>query len=241
MTETAEEPAIDPALRAKLALVLDLDDMVAARRLAKRLRPWFGVVKVGLELFSAVGPDAITASRDMGFEVFVDLKLLDIPTTVNRAGQVLASLGASYVTMHAFGGVPMLQAGVAGLRDGAVNAGLPEPVAVAVTVLTSDGDAPPHVLAKRVGIAVEAGCGGIVCAASDLHEAGQYGPRLVKVVAGIRREGADTHDQARPATARQALEGGADLLVIGRAVTEADDPAAAAAALAADLAGATRS
>lgn len=240
VTDTAEDPAIDPVLRQKLALALDLDDLVAAGRLAKELRPWFGVAKVGLELYSAVGPDAITALRDMGFEVFADLKLLDIPTTLNRASQVLGSLGASYVTMHAFGGVPMLRAGVAGLRDGAVNAGLPEPIALAVTVLTSDGDAPPHILPKRVGIAVEAGCGGIVCAADDLRDAGQYGPRLVKVVPGIRPEGTDADDQARTSTPRQAIEAGADLLVVGRAVTQAQDPARAAAALAADLAGASR-
>jgi orotidine-5'-phosphate decarboxylase len=207
-------PASGTDVRSKLALVLDADDLVAATRLAKQLRPYFGVVKVGLELYSAVGPDAISALKDLGFDVFVDLKLCDIPTTVERAARVLGSLGANYTTMHAFGGVTMLRAGVLGLREGAASAGLPDPVALAVTVLTSDGDAPPHILPKRVRIAVEAGAGGIVCAAEDLREARQYGPRLVTVVPGIRPEGSSLDDQTRSATPREALDAGADLLVI---------------------------
>ena len=235
-TTTPPAGAMSP-VRDRLALVLDADDLVAATRLAKTLRPWFGVAKVGLELYSAVGPDAINALKDLGYDVFVDLKLCDIPTTVERAARVLGSLGASYTTMHAFGGVTMLRAGVHGLRDGAQSAGLPDPVALAVTVLTSDGDAPPHILPKRVRVAVEAGAGGIVCAAEDLREARQYGPRLVTVVPGIRPVGVDVDDQTRSSTPRDALDAGADLLVIGRAVTQADDPAAAAAAITADLTG----
>ena len=232
-TETSAAAASE--VRDRLALVLDADDLVAATRLAKTLRPWFGVAKVGLELYSAVGPDAINALKDLGYDVFVDLKLCDIPTTVERAARVLGSLGASYTTMHAFGGVTMLRAGVYGLKDGAESAGLPAPVALAVTVLTSDGDAPPHILPKRVRVAVEAGAGGIVCAAEDLREARQYGPRLVTVVPGIRPEGTSSDDQARSSTPRDALDAGADLLVIGRAVTNADDPAEAAATITAEL------
>lgn len=226
-------PLIDPSgdVRRKLALVLDVDDLEVARRLAQQLRPWFGVAKVGLELFSAAGPDAIETMADLGYEVFADLKLHDIPTTVGKASQVLGSLGATYVTMHAFGGVDMLRAGVEGLARGADLAGLPVPTALAVTVLTSDGGAPPHILPKRVGIAIDAGCGGLVCAVPDVAEARRLGPDLVLVTPGIRAEGAPTHDQARTATPQQAFEAGADLLVIGRTVTAAADPVAAAAAL----------
>lgn len=218
-------------VRDRLALALDVDDLVGALRLAKRLRPWFGTAKVGLELYSAAGPDAIETLRDLGFDVFVDLKLLDIPTTVHRAARVLGSLGASYLTLHARGDAPMLRAGVDGLRDGALGAGLDEPVALAVTVLTSDSSAPPHILPRRVALAAETGCGGIVCAASDLHEARQLAPRLRTVVPGIRPAGSAHDDQARAATPAEAIGRGADLLVIGRAVTRADDPEAAAAAL----------
>ncbi len=226
---------VDEALRSRLALVLDVDDLVAATRLARSLKPWFGVVKVGLELYSAEGPEAITTMADMGFDVFADIKLHDIPTTVGKAARVFGSLGASYLTLHAFGGVDMLRSGVEGFRAGAENAGLPDPVALAVTVLTSDHTAPPHILPKRVATAVEAGCGGIVCAAADVREARQYAPRLRIVVPGIRPAGSSVHDQARAATPRQALDAGADLLVIGRAVTEDEDPPSAAAALVDEL------
>jgi orotidine-5'-phosphate decarboxylase len=232
----AEATAVPEEIRARLALVLDLDDLVPALRLARDLRPYFGVAKVGLELYAAAGPDAITSLMDYGYDVFVDLKLLDIPTTVGRAARVLGALGARYLTLHARGDAPMLQAGVEGLREGASRAGLPDPYPLAVTVLTSDSGAPPHIFPHRVALAAETGCGGIVCAASDLVEARQLAPRLLRVVPGIRRAGTDVHDQARASTPKAAFDGGADLLVVGRTVTEADDPAQAAAALVAELA-----
>jgi orotidine-5'-phosphate decarboxylase len=241
MTEREASAAIDPAtgapdeLRARLALALDLDDLVDALRLARTLRPWFGVAKVGLELYCAAGPDAVSSLADAGFEVFVDLKLLDIPTTVQHASRVLGSLGARYLTLHARGDSPMLRAGVEGLFEGAAAAGLPDPVPLAVTVLTSDDTAPPHVVPHRIALAVESGCGGIVCAAADVRDAKELAPRLVTVVPGIRPSGSDTHDQARAATPQEALDAGADVLVIGRVVTQADDPAAAAAALVASI------
>ena len=114
----------ETGVREHLALVLDADDLVAALRLARDLKPWFGVAKVGLELFSASGPDAIGPLIDLGYDVFLDLKLHDIPTTVNKASRVLGALGVSYVTMHAHGGVDMLRAGVDGLAEGSGNAGL---------------------------------------------------------------------------------------------------------------------
>jgi orotidine-5'-phosphate decarboxylase len=221
--------------RDRLVLALDVDDLVVALRLARQLQPWFGVAKVGLELFSASGPDAVSAVADVGYDVFLDLKLHDIPTTVRRAARVIGALGASYLTLHARSGPTMLRAGVEGLREGAEAAGLPHPVALAVTILTSDGDAPAHILGHRVAAAVEAGCGGLVLAASDVREAKQLAPRLLMAVPGIRMASSDSHDQARPATPRQAVDVGADLLVVGRAVTAAADPPAAAAALTASL------
>src|SRR5207247_1037838 len=87
-------------VRARLALALDVDDMVVALRLARQVGPWFGVAKVGLELFTAAGPDAVSALIESGFDVFVDLKLHDIPTTVERSAKVLGALGVTYVTLH---------------------------------------------------------------------------------------------------------------------------------------------
>ena len=103
-------------------------------------------------------------------------------------------------------------------------------------MLTSDAGAPPHILPFRVALAAETDCGGIVCAAADLAEARQIAPRLLRVVPGIRPAGVDAHDQARSATPREAIDAGADLLVIGRAVTQAADPVAAAQAIADEMA-----
>ena len=222
--------------RDRLVLALDVDDLVVALRLARQLEPWFGVAKVGLELFSASGPDAVSAVANLGYDVFVDLKLHDIPTTVRKAARVIGALGASYLTLHARSGPVMLRAGVEGLTEGAESAGLPHPTALAVTILTSDGDAPAHILGHRVAAAVEAGCGGMVVAAADVREAKQLAPRMLTVVPGIRMSSGNAHDQARAATPSDAFAAGADLLVVGRAVTQADDPAAAATALAESLA-----
>ena len=221
--------------RDRLALALDVDDLVAAIRLAKGLKDHFAVAKVGLELFSATGPDVIGALRDLGYKVFLDIKMHDIPNTVESSARVLGALGVDYVTMHAHGGADMLRAGVNGLREGASRAELDEPKSLAVTVLTSDADAPAHIMPKRVMLAAEAGCSGIVCAVSDLKDAYSYAPRLLRVVAGIRFAGTDHHDQHRAATPREAVDGGADLLVVGRAVTGADDPVAAADRLVAEV------
>ena len=225
----------DTSLRSRLALALDVDDAVEAQRLARELRGWFGVAKVGLELFSAAGPPVVQMLIDDGYDVFLDLKMADIPTTVRKAASVLGALGVSYLTLHAFAGPAVLRAGVDGLTEGAERAGLPVPKALAVTVLTSDNDAPPHILAKRVTAAVEARCAGVVCAASDVAEAKEIAPRMLTVVPGLRPAGSPTHDQARAATPADALAAGADLLVIGRAVTAAADRAAAASELVASL------
>lgn len=224
-------------VRDHLVLALDVDDLVAATRMARELRPWFSVAKVGLELFSAAGPDAIESMLELGYVVFADLKLHDIPTTVARTASVLGSLGARYVTMHAHGGEAMLRAGVEGLVEGCAAAGHEPGIAVAVTVLTSDTTAPPHIMPKRAALAVESGCRGIVCAVGDLREAREIAPRLTTIVPGIRPVSAPTHDQARVGTPRQALDEGADLLVIGRPVTLADDRPAAAQAIVEELVG----
>ncbi|MGH9010884.1 MAG: orotidine 5'-phosphate decarboxylase / HUMPS family protein, partial [Acidimicrobiia bacterium] len=129
-------------VRDRLALALDVEDLAAAVALADRLHPWFGVVKVGLELFTAAGPAAVEKLARPDRRVFLDLKLHDIPTTVGKAARQVGRLGVGYVTLHAAGGVDMLRAGVDGLAAGATDAGLDDrPVALGVTVLTSDPDA----------------------------------------------------------------------------------------------------
>ena len=221
--------------KAHLALALDMDDLVPALRLARDLQPYFGVAKVGLELFTAAGPDAVATLADMGYEVFLDLKLHDIPTTVNKAARVAGGLGVKYLTIHAMGGPVMLRAGVEGFLEGSRAAGVEDAVPLAVTVLTSDNDAPEHILPKRIGFAVEAGAGGVICAGADVPLVKQLAPRLQAVVPGTRPSGSPAHDKARVTTPAEALAAGADLLVVGRVVTHADDPTQAAKSLADSL------
>lgn len=218
-------------VRDRLCLALDTDDLVAATRMAREIGPWFGTVKIGLELYASAGPNAVAVLQELGLKVFVDLKLHDIPTTVGSAARVLGSLGVSYVTLHAHGGVDMLRAGVEGMVQGAEAAQVTAPVALAVTVLTSDDTAPSHVLPKRIEMAVEGGCTGLVCAVADVAEARALEPQLFVVTTGIRAPGGETHDQRRTATPGDAFAAGADLLVLGRTITESDVPSATAAAL----------
>ena len=229
--ETASRGSGGPLDPSRCAVALDTDDLPRALELARALRPWFGIAKVGLELFGAVGPGAVRSLRDEGFEVFVDLKLHDIPNTVARAARALGTLGARYVTLHASGGADMLRAGVEGLGGAARPPGTEPPVALAITVLTSDSVAAPELLAGRARLASAAGCGGVVCAVADVPAIRSAAPDLLRVTPGIRPRGAAADDQARVATPIDAVAAGADIVVIGRPVTAVEDPAAAAEAL----------
>lgn len=231
-----KDEGVPDEVRRQLVLALDVDDLVPALRWARELRPWFGTMKVGFELYSAAGPEAVTALVDLGVDVFCDLKLFDIPNTVGRAARVIGALGARYLTVHTAGGPPMVRAGVEGLREGAARAGAGEPVALGVTVVTSEPEASPHLLRQRVAAGLDGGCQGFVCAVPDLAVVRQLVPTAVLVTPGIRPEGSPVDDQGRVATPRAALADGADLLVIGRPITRADDPVAAARALVASLA-----
>jgi orotidine-5'-phosphate decarboxylase len=224
------QPAPD-SVRRRLALALDVDDVAAAVKLAERLDPWFGVVKIGLELFAGAGPAAVDALAAPGRRIFLDLKLHDIPTTVEKAARQVGRLGVAYVTLHTAGGADMLRAGVVGLEAGAAASGSDRPVALGVTVLTSDPDA--SAFPSRLEAAVAGGCGGVVCSVRELPAVKDR--PLLAVVPGIRLSGGATHDQARVGTPAEAIAAGADVLVIGRAVTGASDPEAAAAALSAAL------
>jgi orotidine-5'-phosphate decarboxylase len=182
---------------------------------------------VGYQLYAAEGPAALEALRDKGLRVFADLKLHDIPTTVAQGARALGRHGVDFLNFHAAGGEAMLRAGIAGLRDGARERGHAQPVSLAVTVLTSDHDT--NALDGRVRVAADAGCDGVVCAASDVARARAAGLRAM--VPGIRRAGGAAHDQVRIATPFDAISLGADWIVLGRAVMGADDPERVASAV----------
>jgi orotidine-5'-phosphate decarboxylase len=207
-----------------LVLVLDVERLDDALAYAERMAPWFGVVKIGYELYAAAGPEAFEALRHKGFRVFADLKLHDIPTTVERGARAIGRHGVDFLNFHAAGGEEMLRAGANGLRDGAREAGHGQPIALAVTVLTSEHDV--SALAPRMEVASRAGCDGVVCAGPDVPLARSH--RLRTMVPGIRLTGGDAHDQARVDTPADAIARGADWLVVGRAVAAADDPERAA-------------
>jgi orotidine-5'-phosphate decarboxylase len=213
-----------------IVLALDTPDLDEARAWAAAAGPAIGMVKVGLELFGAHGPAAVRALRADGHRIMLDLKLHDIPATVGRAVAALDPLGAELLTVHAAGGAAMLRAALEGSGGRTVIA--------AVTVLTSlDGDdlaeiglAEPAAAVERLArLALDAGCRALVC--SPLEAArlrALAGPAVTLVCPGVRPEEAGADDQARVATPRAVLAAGADLLVVGRSITRAADPAAAA-------------
>ena len=217
-------------VRDRLALALDFHDPEDALDAAARFAAHFGIMKVGLQLFVAGGPPVVRSISSMGCDVFLDLKMHDIPNTVKMAAKQAGMLGAKYLTLHTAGGADMLSAGAEGFSEGARNSpvGAADPVALGVTVLTSESHAPPDLLAKRASLAQRSGCGGLVCAAPDLGTVSAAAPGLIRVVPGIRPAGVSADDQRRVATPASALADGADVLVIGRAVTEARWPTEAA-------------
>jgi orotidine-5'-phosphate decarboxylase len=223
----------------EFAIAFDVPSLAAALALDEKLGPGPELAKVGLELFTACGPEAVRALKARGRRVFLDLKLHDIPHTVRGAAASAAKLGADLLTVHATGGASMVAAAVEGIREVAPRAGTR---VVAVTLLTSLDPAamPPgftrpfdlHAVAAALTAEAErAGALGVVCSAADLTGVREkLGRPFYAVTPGIRPAGGDTHDQKRVATVDSAVRDGASLLVLGRGITAAADPAAALAA-----------
>lgn len=219
-----------------IALALDVSDLEAAERLAKVMAPVVGLLKIGFELFWAHGPEAVRRIVPLG-PVFMDSKLHDIPSTVERAAANIARLGVRMFNVHALGGQAMMRAALEGARRGADQAGVEMPIVTAVTVLSSHAG---EELASPVSLAWEAkgaGLGGVVVSGSDVRDVRDTcGEEFCLVVPGIRPAGSNGHDQIRVLTPREAIERGADYLVIGRTITAASDPVAAARAILREIA-----
>ena len=218
-----------------LIVALDISDLDSAEAMAERLHGEAGVLKVGLELFAARGPEAVTRLRAFG-PVFLDVKLHDIPNTVEGATRNCARLGIAMMTVHALGGEAMVRAAVRGAIRGADEAGHPIPMVLAVTVLSSlagEGLASPSSLAFE---AVAAGASGVVVSGEDVAQVREVlGTNACLVVPGIRPAGSNGHDQVRILTPEEAVERGADYLVVGRPITESSDPAGVARAIVATV------
>jgi orotidine-5'-phosphate decarboxylase len=211
-----------------LVVALDVSDIDRAETLGAAIAPHVGMLKVGLELGWAVGPEAVRRVAALA-PVFVDAKLHDIPTTVERAAATIARLGVAMVNVHAVGGTAMMRAALDGARRGADEAEQAVPIVVAVTVLSSDAG---EELATPVSLAFEAreaGLDGVVVSGADVGEVRTVcGEDFCLVVPGIRPHGSNGDDQVRVLTPAAALDAGADYLVVGRPITGAQDPAGAA-------------
>lgn len=217
-----------------LIVALDRPSLAEALALVDTLGEACRFYKVGLELFTAAGPEAVTALRVRGCDVFLDLKLHDIPATVRGAASRAAALGARLLTVHASGGAAMLEAAVAGAGAGGARCGI-----LAVTVLTSlDASAletawgreqvnTADEVVRLATLAADAGAHGVVCSGQELSAVRAATPALATLVPGLRMPGDAAHDQARVVTPAAAAQAGATYLVLGRAVTAAADPGAA--------------
>jgi orotidine-5'-phosphate decarboxylase len=225
--------------RARLAFALDYPHLEAARAGAAQVASSVGVLKVGLELFVKEGPPAVRLGAELGCDVFLDLKLHDIPETVSRAVSSAGSLGARYLTLHAAGGPRMLEAAVAAAQPSGLTL-------LAVTVLTSldasdlkatgVGDEPAEQVLRLAKLAVGVGVRGLVCSAAEVGLLRrELGPEVVLVTPGIRPAGPRDDDQKRVATPAKAVRDGASLLVVGRPIRDAETPALAAQSIAEEI------
>lgn len=224
---------------ARLVVALDVPDTATAVAMAERLTGSVGMFKIGLELFVAEGPPIIRRIRQLApdVDIFLDLKLHDIPNTMRGAIRSARSFGARYVTVHAGSGTAHLAACVEEAGD--------EIGILAVTVLTSQDEvacrqaghtrALEELVEMRAVCAREAGCAGVVCSGRELARVRAVAPKLARVVPGIRPAGADAGDQQRVMTPARAIAEGATYIVVGRPILQAEDPAAAAGAIVREL------
>jgi orotidine-5'-phosphate decarboxylase len=220
-----------------ICVALDTPDLKRAAALIKAVRPYVGGLKIGLEFISANGPAGVRAVVKTGIPVFADVKFHDIPNTVAGAVRALARLGVGIINVHAAGGPAMLHAAVQ-----AAASVKPRPRVIGVTVLTSlDGSdlaaigvqaTPLQQVVRLAKLCQDCKLDGVVCSPLEIAAVRQAcEPKFVIVTPGLRPKGAERHDQRRVMTPREALQAGANILVIGRPITEAADPAEAARAI----------
>jgi orotidine-5'-phosphate decarboxylase len=227
---------------AELIVALDVSSACEAEAVVKRLGATVSFYKIGLELFAATGPEVVARVKGQGKRVFLDLKLHDIPRTVERTVKSCGVLGVDLLTIHSSGGRAMIRAAA----EAAASFGSAAPCVVAVTCLTSldqqdltdlgIGRPMPEQVAALGSLAVGAGAQGIVCSPQEVAAMRRLlGPAALLVTPGVRPAGADVGDQKRVATPAQAVRDGSTHLVVGRPILDAVDPCAAAQAITADM------
>lgn len=226
--------------RDKLIVALDVDNASRALELFAALRASVGMFKIGMQLFTAAGPDLVRRIIGSGGRVFLDLKYHDIPNTVSRAGIEATRLGVSIFNVHASGGREMMQRTAAAVAEVAEREKLARPKVLSVTLLTSIDraaldqvgipDEPPKVVARLATLARAAGLDGVVASAQEVRTIRDAIPQsdFVIVTPAIRQTKNALQDQRRVMTVGEAIQAGADYVVIGRPILEADDPANAA-------------
>ncbi len=225
----------------RIVLALDVDTHDQALALVKELTPYVGVFKIGMQLYNSIGPAIVQQVNELGGKVFVDLKFHDIPNTVGAAGKVLTRLNSFMFNVHAAGGREMMQKVAEDSKQEATRLGINPPTILAVTVLTSISDKQlkdeMHVEGMNVQelavqwavMAKESGLNGVVCSPKEITAIrAACGPDFKIVTPGIRPRWSEANDQKRITTPRDALDLGADYMVIGRPITQAEDPKAAA-------------
>lgn len=226
---------INNATKEKIVLALDVDTLEEAKSMIMELKDYVGVFKVGLQLYTQNGNEIIDFMTEQGLEFFLDVKLLDIPNTVAKASENIVKRGASFFNIHSLGGKEMMSASVKSAKTTAKELGQKEPFILAVTVLTSISDevlnneleisqkASDYVL-KLAKLAKDSGLDGVVASVLEAKKIKEICGEDFKVLCpGIRPEWSLKNDQKRAATPNFAVEQGADYLVIGRAVTAAED------------------
>jgi orotidine-5'-phosphate decarboxylase len=222
----------------RIIVALDFADPAHALALVERLDRSACALKVGKELFVTAGPEPVRGLIERGFRVFLDLKFHDIPNTVAQACAAATRLGAWMISIHASGGRAMMLAAREAVTQTAAERGVPRPLLVAVTVLTSlntddlaeigIADSTENEVLRLAKLAASSGLDGVVCSAAEAAALRRsMGPGFKLVTPGIRPRGAGADDQARVVTPEDAIANGADYLVIGRPITAAADPLAA--------------
>jgi len=214
-------------MKNKIIIALDVNTLKEEERLLDILSPHISIFKVGMELFYSCGVKAVELVKKYDREVFLDLKFHDIPNTVKSASKVSARLGVFMFNVHAQGGIDMMKAAIDAAEEESQRLGVNRPKILGVTILTSLKAAPREVL-KLAKLSKESGIDGVVASVQEIEIIRQnIGRDFLIVTPGIRLEDSQKDDQKRIATPKEALQKGADYIVIGRPITKAKDPAKA--------------